>query len=268
MIQAVLEFTDRAATAARIRRLRVERRVSRLMHPTLPAASGFFDNYPLYYATSLTGAMPNRLNQRYRALIGANEAIIAGKTVLDIASHDGRWSFAALGIGAKRVVGIEAREHLVKSADATFHTYGVAEDRYQFVQGDVFDEIEKIEPGSIDTVFCFGFLYHTLHQLLLLSKIARLKPRHLIIDTQIELRHADAIFVRAEDTEGEGNVALAGAKHTVVGKPTRSALELMLASFGWTARHYDWRRAGIRQWDHLHDYHEGWRISLTVDCGP
>jgi hypothetical protein len=267
MNRVLLEFGKRAAITVRTRWRRIQRSIDRAMHPARPAASGFFDGYPKYYSTSVTGAAPNRLNCRHRALIVANEAIIAGKSVLDLASHDGRWSFAALSVGAERVLGIEAREHLVLNATAAFQEYGIAKDRYEFIQGDVFDEIDKIEPGSIDTVFCFGFFYHTLHHLLLLSKIARLKPKYLIIDTLIELRSVDAIYVRAEDTEGEGNVAMAGAQHTVVGRPTRSALELMLANFGWTARYYDWHRAGIRQWDYLQDYHEGWRISLAVDCG-
>jgi methyltransferase family protein len=266
MRQALAEFGERAAIAAQTRWLRVERRINRFMHPARSAASGFFDSYPRYYSTIVTGATPNRLNQRHRALITANEAIISGKSVLDIASHDGRWSFAALAIGAKHVCGIEAREHLVINAKANLRAYGVAEDRFRFVQGDVFDEIDGIEPGSIDTVFCFGFLYHTLHHLLLLSKIARLKPMHLIIDTAIDLGYGDRIFVRTESTEDESQAVLAGADHTVTGVPSRGALELMLANFGWTPRYYDWHHAGIRQWDDLVDYHEGWRISLVVDC--
>jgi hypothetical protein len=267
MKQALAEIGERAAIAARIRWLRVERRVERLIHPARSAAPGFFDNYPRFYATSMTGAVSNRLNQRHRALIAANEVIIRGKRVLDIASHDGRWSFAALGVGAQHIHGIEAREHLVSNAEGTFRAYSVAEDRFRFVQGDVFDAIDWIEPGSIDTVFCFGFLYHTLHHLLLFSKIARLKPSHLIIDTDIDLGYSDRIFVRTEATKGESQVALAGADHTVTGVPSQGALELMLASLGWSPPHYyDWHQAGIRQWDDLEDYHEGRRVSLAVDC--
>ena len=268
MNKALSDVAGRAVVTVRTRWRRLERYVDRAIYPARPPASGFFDKYPRYYSTSVTGSAANRLNCRHRALIVENETAIAGKSVLDIASHDGRWSFAALSIGAKRVLGIEAREHLVTSAAETFQEYNVAKDRYGFIQGDIFEEIDKIEPRSIDTVFCFGFFYHTVHQYLLLSKIARLKPQCLIIDTLIELHPADAIFVMTEDTEGEGNVALAGAKRTVVGRPTRSALELMLGSFGWTAHYYDWHHAGIRQWDYLQDYHEGWRISLRVDCGP
>jgi precorrin-6B methylase 2 len=268
MNRTLVEFRERIAVAARRRWLSFGRRVNRHMRPARTPPRGFFDDYQRYYSTSLTGATPDRLNQRYRALIVANKEIIKGKTVLDIASHDGRWSFAALAIGAKRVWGIEAREHLIISAEANLRQYGIAEeDRCRFIQGDVLDEIDRIESGSIDTVFCFGFFYHTIHHLLLLSKIARLKPQHLIIDTQIDLRPVDGIFVRRESTEEEGNVALAGAKHTVVGVPTRGALELMLANFGWTPRYYNWHQAGIRLWDDLPDYYEGWRVSLVIDCG-
>jgi hypothetical protein len=37
--------------------------------------------------------------------------------------------------------------------------------------------------GCFDAVLCFGFLYHTIDHLLLLRKIARLKPMSLVIDT-------------------------------------------------------------------------------------
>jgi len=62
----------------------------------------FFDTYPQFYRTSNTAARPDRLNDRYRAIIDFNRGIIQGSTILDIASHDGRWSFAAIKSGARQ----------------------------------------------------------------------------------------------------------------------------------------------------------------------
>ena len=148
---------------------------------------GFFDAYPRFHETSVTGSVRNRLNQRHRALIERNEAIIRGKSVLDIASHDGRWSFAAHKAGARYVLGIEAREHLVKHAEDNLRAYAVPEAQVQFVLGDVFRKLDELEPERFETICCFGFFYHTMHHMLLLNKIARLRPAHLILDTSIDL---------------------------------------------------------------------------------
>ena len=52
----------------------------------------FFSEHPEFFETSQTGAHPNRLRARHRAIIEHNVAIIAKRSILDIASHDGRWS--------------------------------------------------------------------------------------------------------------------------------------------------------------------------------
>lgn len=45
--------------------------------------------------------------------------------LLDIASHDGRWSFAAYKAGAEYVAGIEARSQLTNLAYENMQHYGV-----------------------------------------------------------------------------------------------------------------------------------------------
>lgn len=54
------------------------------------------------------------------AIIEEHREELNGARVLDIASHDGRWSFAALQVGAAHVTGIAGREHLVTDANKTF----------------------------------------------------------------------------------------------------------------------------------------------------
>ncbi len=77
---------------------------------------GFFDANSAFLTSSHTAATANRLNERHRAMIESNRDIISGCRVLDLASHDGRWSFAAAQSGASYVLGIEARPHLVAAA--------------------------------------------------------------------------------------------------------------------------------------------------------
>lgn len=232
------------------------------------AEPGFFDRYPRFYTTSTVGTdKGERLNERYRALIRSNIEIIREKTVLDLASHDGRWSFAALEAGARHVTGIEVRSYLVEHAIASCREYG-AGDRCRFIAGDVFDQIEHVQTDSIDTVCCFGFFYHTPHHMLLLSKIDRLNAKYLVLDTEIDPSTTDCIVrFRKEKIVREAN-SLVGQpgdpSHAFVGKPSRSALETMLTSFGWTFSYYDWHRAGIKNWHGIRAYRDGWRVSLVA----
>ncbi len=239
----------------------------RLSSWTSAIEPGFFDSYPRFYVTSKTRAEPNRLNHRYRALIESNEAMIRDKSVLDIASHDGRWSFAAHKAGARHVLGIEARPYLVEHAQANMRAYKVPEGQVDFVIGDVFQEIDRLQPGAFETVFCFGFFYHTMHHMLLLSKIARLKPEHVIFDTLVDLDPDSIVEVSAENVaiENAGAVSDAGnSTRVVIGRPTKSALELMLSTSGFTFSYYDWHRAGVKRWDALVEYHVGKRVSLVA----
>ena len=142
--------------------------------------------------------------------------------------------------------------------------------------GDVFESLDQIEPHSVDTVFCLGFFYHVANHMLLLSKIASLKPKHLILDTDLYINPHKVIALYAEDPEWEANAARIGSdrigpdapKHIVSGVPSKAALELMLSNFGWNFAYFDWHRAGISRWDDIIDYHQGRRVTLRVNCAP
>jgi len=170
--------------------------------------------------------------------------------------------------GAAKVVGIEARDYLVQAARANLCKYGIPEKSFQFIVGDAFEGLDQIEPNTIDTVFCLGFFYHIANHVLLLSKIARLKPKYLILDTAIFPDPNDVIVLYGGSGEGEGNAARVGSEAPIIveGAPSKSALEFMLSSFGWKFSYYDWHHAGIRRWDDIEDYQEGCRVTLRVNC--
>jgi 2-polyprenyl-3-methyl-5-hydroxy-6-metoxy-1,4-benzoquinol methylase len=182
------------------------RLMTRLKSPARSA--GFFDQCPRFFSTSEAASAPDRLNQRYRALIQSNLDLISGRRILDIASHDGRWSLAAHKAGADYVLGIEARPRLIEAARSNMAEYQVPVGQVEFVQGDVMVELDNLESGRFDTVFCFGFLYHTIDHMVLLRKIARLRPRVLLIDTAISTRPGSLIEVREEETEHESAAAI------------------------------------------------------------
>ena len=103
---------------------------------------GFFDSYSQFFETSDTLPFPNRLNHRYNALIGRHKNVIEGAAILDLASHDGRWSFAALKTGARKIVGLEGQPVLVAEAEKTFEAYGVDRSQYELVYGDLFETVK------------------------------------------------------------------------------------------------------------------------------
>src|SRR5262249_52560988 len=99
-----------------------------------PSSSRLFvARFPRLLETSKTGLVPERLNKRYRVLIDNNRDLIVGKRILDLASHDGRWSLAALDLQAAHVTGIEARAHLVENAQANCLAYGIDRGRFRFI---------------------------------------------------------------------------------------------------------------------------------------
>ena len=217
----------------------------------------FFEHFPRFVETSETGPWLDRLNARYLGLIHANRDLINGARVLDLASHDGRFSFAALQNGAARVVGIEHEPHLVRKANENMEQHGVDPDRYEFVLGDMFDRIPEAEP--CDIVFCFGILYHINDHMRLLSTIAELEPRTVIIDSNVSHIDRAAIELRAPVA---GNPPPVGAQ--LEGWPSKTGLDAMLSSFGWTFRYFDWPGSGLVDSPKMEDYRVGRRASVVI----
>ena len=180
-------------------------------------------------------------------------------TVLDLASHDGRFSFAALQNGAARVVGIEFGADLVNKSRANMEHYKIPKDKYEFLTGDIYELIEQVE--EFDVVFCFGIFYHVNSHLLLLAKIAELDPRTLIIDTNVSLMEAPVIELRGPV---DGRPLELG--EAVEGYPSRAAIDAMLSSFGWTYEYFDWQQSGLLEREQMLDYRAGKRLSVVVDC--
>jgi hypothetical protein len=193
--------------------------------------------------TSQTAAVPERLNQRYSVLVNNNRDLIAGKRILDLASHDGRWSLAALDAGATHVTGIEARPHLVENARDNCLAYAIDPARFHFIQGDVFDVLRNQVFEKIDTVFCFGFFYHVAHHVELIALIDRLSPKAVIVDTAISPADGCSMDWIHEDVANEPNIA--SDRHTrkgrgLVGIPTRAAVALLWSHFGYDVSELDW----------------------------
>lgn len=229
---------------------------------------GFFDQYPRFYETSETFASPSRLKLRHEAIIGENRDVFEGRRVLDIASHDGRWSFAALQAGAASVVGIEGRPELVDAANATFAHYGVSPERHRFVAGDVFDVLAR-EPWEFDVVLCLGFLYHTLRYNELMASIRRCGPAYLIVDTEVADGTPPRVDIRVEDVGPQRNAVAddyAHAGRVLSGRPTLAGLETIVGAYGFEVeRLSDWAglvRDNPEDAPKVKNYRRGRRVTM------
>ena len=227
----------------------------------------FADDYPRFMEVSELTPQPERMNERYEAVFASNRDIFDGARVLDLASHDGRYSFAALKTGAAHVTGLEVRQSLIDKAQETFGFYGQDPETYRFVCGDLF-EVLAHEKFDVDVVLCLGYLYHTYRHTELLYRLHDLAPQHLIVDTMVVpgtqptlriYREPDSEDIRsaARDAYSVGRVLVAW--------PSVPALELLLAAYGFEIESmYDWksRLAGQRPIPGLKGYANGKRVTL------
>jgi ubiquinone/menaquinone biosynthesis C-methylase UbiE len=204
----------------------------------------FFDRHPEFLETSDTAASRSRLNMRHLGIIEENRDVLAGSRVVDIASHDGRWSYAALEAGASHVTGIEGRRELVRHARSTFRAKGVEDDRFDFIQGDV--HVKLLRAGlRADVVMCLGFLYHTARYVELFKGIRRTRAEHVIIDTRV-LQDVEGPMVKFTK-EGTRHQAKAIRDRYALGPnvisavPSEAALIVMLDAAGYDVEHKtDW----------------------------
>jgi hypothetical protein len=227
----------------------------------------FAEDYPRFMEVSELTPKPHRLNERYEALFASNKDIFDGARVLDLASHDGRYSFAALKTGAAHVTGVEVRESLIDKAQETFAFYGQDPETYRFVCGDVFEVLAR-QKFDVDVVLCLGYLYHTYRHTELMYRLHDLAPKHLIVDTMVMPgtqrtlrvyyeRDSEDIRSAAQDAYSVGRV--------LVARPSVPALQMLLAAYGFEIESmYDWksRLAGRPPMPGLEGYAKGRRVTL------
>ena len=143
-----------------------------------------FEGTP-YLDSSKVLAHSKRLNWRANVLLGQNSAVIKGKKVLDLASHDGRFSYAALQAGAKYVKGVEGRQESVDEAIKNMQSLNIDPEQYDFETGDLVHFLSQVKPGEFDVILCFGVFSHLIYQFEVFKEIRRINPDMFILDTWI-----------------------------------------------------------------------------------
>lgn len=202
----------------------------------------FFDRHDRLLGTSNTAVNANRLNLRHVAMIERHADLLAGASVLDIASHDGRWTLAALEAGAAHVTGVEARPELVAHAHENVEHYLPGCQRHRFVNDDLFEYLR--EPDQVDVVMCLGFIYHTLRYPDLLQGIRATGARHVIVDTRVTTRDKAVIDLEIDHPERQGHAvpdASSPEDAVLTGVPSHIALAQMFEAYGYDVAHrVDW----------------------------
>lgn len=212
----------------------------------------------------------NRFNWRCETLLVKNKSLIEGKTILDLACNNGRISYPCLALGAKKVIGVEARLELIEQGKEYLKDNDL-KNKMEFVQADVFDYLYSAEAKSFDTILCFGFLYHTVRQVEFFRQVKRLSPNNVIIDTSVAtnyvwyglksfLKKPPMLLTiqenssKTSDTTDEDGIAF---------WPTRSFLEKMFDAIDYDYKQLDYKRS-VKDWDGLKDYKKGLRVSYVA----
>jgi protein-L-isoaspartate O-methyltransferase len=251
----------------------------------------FFDRYPRFYETGNTRA-GSRLNARHECLIARHTEHLRDRTVLDVGSHDGRWSFAALAAGARHVLGVETRPALVEATKKTFAEYQIAPERFAFHVGDILEFLNATRP-TVDTVLLCGVLYHVHYHVALLQELRQTGARTILIDTivvprlgapprpeevqafhrrtppmRVIAQQENAIHLIVERVDDFSNAAaetFPGSGCALVGIPSYGAVVCLLEAFGFETEEVSWepylKRWGVRG---LEDYAKGERATFLA----
>ncbi len=226
----------------------------------------FFDQYDRFYQTTATLLKPNRFQQRWRMIVAQNRQLFEGARVLDLASHDGRWAFAALKAGAAYVEGVEGRAELVQSSFDNFNAYGIDPARYSFVCKDLVRYLSAENLESFDVVLNLGFFYHTLRHMEIIENMARTNAKYFVFDTGLIDAEEALILVRREAVADPRNAIDhrgAGADSVPIGIVSRAALTLMLDSVGYDCNEVDWRSL-VTDFSECEEYAAGGRGTFVA----
>ena len=227
---------------------------------------GFFERFPKFVADGTVGVVGNRLQYRYRAIIDNQRYAFPGARILDLASHDGRWSLAALDAGARHVVGIEGRPHLAEKSREILAGYGFGQDRFKVIIGDCLEVLDELEPDEFDLILCLGFFYHTMQHFRLLTQIRRLAPRLVILDSQLSTEAGPRIQMDLEDSTYDGTSlpTTPNRPEALAGVPTIDALGMMLEHLDFFSEFVDWESLDLPDWKGVGDYRNGKRFTVLL----
>jgi trehalose 2-sulfotransferase len=241
------------------------------------AGSHFFDKYDRIKIVEVVeqerqGGLgvfaKKRRRARYEAIIAHNRALFWNARVLDVQCGSGIWCLAALDAGAAHVVGLDSRIKPIRTAEDTFIKYGVEPDLYRFVRGRVLTKLTRFPPDRFDLIICQDAV-SDLH--FLFSELHRLNPKHVIVDTSLNLRLNPVVTFNTTTFKIRTQAAPApGLKPrrrmaSIVAVPNHEVITILSERFGFQCRAVDWRNLGFTDWVGIGDYENDRRRTYVLD---
>jgi tRNA (mo5U34)-methyltransferase len=111
------------------------------------------------------------------------KSFVADRTVLDLGCGDGDLSFFFESNGAKKITSVDWAPTNFNGLRGYRTVASLLESQNELIDHD-FHGMDLSNIGPFDSIFCFGFLYHSPHPLWVLQQLARLTS-NLFITTKI-----------------------------------------------------------------------------------
>lgn len=211
-------------------------------------------------------SMFNRMNQRAKRIFTPNFDHIAGKSILDLGSRSGWWSWAAIQLGANFTLGVEGRRSSVEKGKHLFENIGL--DKHRCVVGNVFDVLPNLisQGYHFDTILCLGFYYHIYDHYGLLKLMDAFRPQHIVIDSEMEFSQETTVWIRREKvhhpnnaiTEFEGQVIFPA------GNITTATMELLSECMNYKIHWCSWDLSEEDKQIGCEDYFEKRRFTCIL----
>lgn len=211
-----------------------------------------------------------RLNERHKRIIDANAIHVEGKTILDLACANGRWTWAAANAGAAKVLGIEGRADKVAEARALIERQGMA-DKCRFECCDMYDWLYSAETNEkFNTIFCLGVYYHVLDHYMLIRLMAKREPDVIIIDSTFIRSFELLVDVHTENPTlwTSALPSFAGQKQQLVGRVSLGLMVQMAMNCGYRCEPVTWNPREVSSPAAVPDYIKGQRFTLRLLKSP
>lgn len=213
----------------------------------------FFDF--LHDLDGYTPDMVTRMKRRHERIVTPFSAELAGARVLDLADHDGRWSYA-LAEHAAEVVGVEPRPELVDRF--ALYPQDALHRRVTLVCADIYRDLDTriAAEETFDVVALFGIFYHVMDHYGLLAKVTQLRPKLILIDSEFIIDRNPMIQMVKERTDNPLNAIahVPGQEVTLKGVPSTAAMDRMAEVLGHACGWADWDSLPFDQRDTVRDY--------------
>lgn len=233
-----------------------------------------FAKYPLWhYAYRFEGGLdfavrhvfqdpladsPERPLQRFRHfmpwLLQATGGTLEGKRVLDVACNSGFWSIQCALLGAKEVVGFDARQELIDQANLIKRIVGVRNVDYRLLN--LWEMTPDALGGTFDVVLTLGILYHLPKPVEALERTKAMSRDYVLLDTSVFAAKAPLIFLKWEEPYDILSAVAAGVSMV----PSRRSVEMILKHLKFR----EWTEIPLRTTDMPDDYLRGDRASWLI----